>query len=144
MSVQRKGQYVLLSNDITLEDELSELDIPSPEPQASLHKRSVWGRTPGNVSHRGGRSKVFTNNRSRYDIERRSGRQSRTYMRVAMDAPGVRTRQFDGFNWTSPSGWEQNRNVEREETVKCIITSVLFIVVVVAVIIVAVVKNPEM
>lgn len=129
MSVARKGEYFLLSTDIPLDEELSELEEVFLEP-APLHKRNVQGRLPRS-SYRPRGSRIQDN-----------GRPSRTRASGLMDGvPGMG--RDDGLRWNAV-GLDYRRSSDAEETVKCIISSVLFLVIVVTVVVVAIVKNPEM
>lgn len=140
MSVVRKGEYVLLSNNIPLEDELSELEIPVPEP-ATLHKRNI--QTSASAQRSRSARRGCSPSWHRQEI-REDGRPGRSHTYIQMDVvPGIGTRQFDGVRWTS-AGADHRQNLDAEETVKCIISSVLFLAIVVTVIVVAIVKNPEM
>lgn len=136
MSVVRKGGYFLLSNNVSLEDELSELEIPIPEP-ATLHKRNI--QTSASRTTRRGCSPSWHRQEICDD-----GRPGRSHTYIQMDVvPGIGMRQFDGVRWTS-GGADHRQNLDAEETVKCVISSVLFLAIVVTVIVLAIVKNPEM
>lgn len=144
MSVTRKGGYFLLSNDLTLEDELSDLDIPFPEP-APLHKRNIQGRESVPTTTKATRHGQYSGLARRpIKLVEDGHHPYRTHTYIQMDVvPGVDVRQFDGVRWNS-SGTDRRRSTDEEETVKCIISSVLFLAIVVTVVVVALVKNPEM
>lgn len=135
MSVTRKGEYFLLSTHIPLDEELSELEDVIPEP-APLHKRNVQGRLPGSFKS--------SSYRPRGSEIQDDGRPSRTRASGLADGvPGIGMRQDDRMRWNA-IGLDYRRSSDAEETVKCIISSVLFLVIVVTVVVVAIVKNPEM
>ena len=139
MTTQRSGQYVLLADSLTLEDELSDTSTGSPihpsEP-APLHQRFVRVRTLDS-----GRSRTRTDRSST-----RPGRVVRTYQCRQNDGGIIERDLSDAFRTyrDDRSYTAHYSSIESEENIKCIISSVLFLVIIITVVIVAVVKNPEM